>query len=115
MKVRKDYVTNSSSSSYVIAKKDDCTVDEIKSALNTLRGDIKRTLKDYVEDYDDKGIDDFIDETARRLFSTANGLRLDDWLVAATTFDNESEAYEGFLYEFGGEFNTENFKMRWTE
>lgn len=70
MKKRTDFVTNSSSSSFVIAKKDACTIDEIREALMKKKQQVIYLLQSFDMDTDDSSIHMFIEEMACQLPTT---------------------------------------------
>ena len=111
MKILSDFITNSSSSSFIIAKNNRCTLDEIINVLSTKKKDIEYTLNMYDMDYDDDTITLFINELASRLYKKDNTLQLCDWGVSSRYYDNESDEFSAFMYDFGHGLETENFKV----
>ena len=111
MKIRHDFVTNSSSSSFIVAVHKDCTVDEIKVMLNKHRASIEEIL----EWYDDPSIDcDMaIAEIADDLTSTGwDNMTLGDWNVTSKYGSNEDAGLlSNALYDFGYDMDTEHLKV----
>lgn len=111
MKVRLGHVTNSSSSSFIIAKNNKCTKYEIKERLRSLKPEIKEVLYDYCVDSTDEGVDIFIDYMTKDLFNEPSTLQLGEWVVTAREYCSDNDEFDGFVYMYGHELSTDNFKV----
>ena len=129
MKIRLCYVTNSSSSSFVIARKSDIKEsDVVNLIIDKLSDYIERELKN-IDDYDLKYLDDelkvFIiqkdynkavklvaNELCDRLLDAYSEMELGDWEVHAEEFGNEDDFYSRLIYDYGDMIVSDNFKVR---
>lgn len=111
MKIRTDYVTNSSSSSFIIAVHKDCTIDEVKAMLHHHESKIKNLMDDL--DISPIEYDSAIQEIAEDLLSTYWGdMALGDWTVTSKYGSNEDGELLGCaLYDFGHNMGTEHLKI----
>jgi hypothetical protein len=111
MKIRNGFVSNSSSSSFVIAVKKNATKEDIKNAFYELEKDIVDFLIDTNESLD---VPEFIDQLVSEVMSYKNrGVELDSWVVSADMFsDEESYAELGcFIYAYTGGIRKDFLKI----
>lgn len=128
MKIRLSYVTNSSSSSFIIARKNNIKEsDVVNLIIDKLSDYIERELKN-IDDYDLKYLDDelkvFIiqkdynkavklvaNELCDRLLDAYSEMELGDWKVHSEEFGNEDEFYDNLIYSYGNILVSDNFKV----
>lgn len=130
VKIRLGHVTNSSSSSFIIARKNDVKESEIVNLIiEKLSDNIKRELKgieddryifDYLDaelqiaiiqkDYD-KAVKLIANEICDRLLDTYSEMDLGDWKVHAEKFGNEDGFYDNLIYSYGDILVSDNFKV----
>ena len=114
-KIRNGFVSNSSSSSFVVAIRKNV----IKEDIETYFSEEKELLESFIsitEDYysDSVEYDEMISLLANKIMETKNGLLLNDWYVGSFIFGNEDYIDEGYLYEHG-DIDTDFFKMKATD
>ena len=130
MNVRLDYVTNSSSSSFLVAKHKDCTKKDIIEALQPARkmlvdllkedclDDIPDKLRQAIEEDNEQEMASIgIKELANRFYEFGFGeatLNLGDWEVSSGECSNETDEFlDYFLYSCGYLIkNNDLFKIR---
>lgn len=130
VKIRLGHVTNSSSSSFIIARKNDVKEsDVVNLIIEKLSDNIKRELKgiedyryifDYLDaelqiaiiqkDYD-KAVKLIANEICDRLLDTYSEMDLGDWKVHAEEFGNEDGFYDNLIYDYGYKLISDNFKV----
>ena len=126
MKIRRGFVTNSSSSSYIIAKKKDATLTDIKNSLLKVRDNAKSFLieqhkwidlePDVEEsirkgDYD-KAAGAFLEYVADYLYGNFNAGTLGDWTVGSDEFWNDGgDPYENFILDSAWLIGDENLQI----
>ena len=128
-KIRVGFVTNSSSSSFVIARKSDIKEsDVVNLIIDKLSDEIKKELKsldfydlEYLndelkvlilqKDYD-KAVKLIANELCDRLLDAYSEMELGDWEVHAEEFGNEDDFYSRLIYDYGDMIVSDNFKVR---
>lgn len=111
MKIRRDYVTNSSSSSFIIAIHKDCTTQEVRDNVSKCRKDIESLLDMYDREYDDATVEQLIEEIVDELMSHYNTMELGDWQVSAEEYSSDSDEVGAFIYDNAWKLGTEHFKV----
>lgn len=127
-KIRLGYVTNSSSSSFIIARKNNVKESDVTNLIIEKLSDyIERELKN-IDDYDFKYLDDELkvliiqkdydkavklvaNKLCDRLLDAYSEMELGDWEVHSDEFSNEDNFYSRLIYDYGYMLVSDDFKV----
>ena len=127
-KIRLSHVTNSSSSSFIIARRNDIREsDVVNLIIDKLSDYIKKEINgmdrydlDYLDDelkvliiqkdYD-KAVKLIANELCDRLLDTYSEMDLGDWKIHSEEFGNEDSFYDNLIYSYGNVLVSDNFKV----
>ena len=117
MKVRSGFVSNSSSSSFIIAIRSNVTDEDINAFVEKATENIKNFIEDM--DYKSDCVDEIVEETKQELrneimfaLMDSSGLLLENWKVFANEYSNEDGDYYAFMYDCAEDLSTELFKFK---
>ena len=111
MKIRKDFVTNSSSSSFIIAIHKNCTTQEVRDNINACKEDARYLLDMFGMNHDDAAVEEFIEEIVDELMNPYEAMELGDWTVSAEEYSSDGSEVSAFIYDYAYKLGTEHFKV----
>jgi hypothetical protein len=110
MKIRSGFVSNSSSSSFIIAVKKNATEEDIKNAFYEMKSSVQSFLNDNgqyltnieVDNMDmEDAIEAFIQLCADEVLDyQRKGIELDTWKVSCDEFSNEDSGYDFGMFAY---------------
>ena len=110
MKTRKSFVTNSSSSSFIIAIKQDVLFDEIHSVLKKEIDKILIDLSYFTDDMEYDDIEECISNVTVQLIKQSKQLYLGDWQAGCGYCSNEGDLEDAIVYSLN-EIDTDIVKF----
>ena len=111
MKIREDFVTNSSSSSFIVAIHKDCTTQEVRDNVMTCKEDARYLLDMFDMEHDDAAVEKFIEEIVDELMCQYDAMELGDWKASAEEYSSDGSEVSAFIYDYAWKLGTEHFKV----
>lgn len=125
MKYRQGFVTNSSSSSFILARKDEVNKETLLELIKKQKDAIDEIIScyEYIEDLDieitqaiekgdkDRAFDLIAQQVLRKFLNFNSDLTLDNWKVAGGEVSNESDSLFDLFVYFSGTIELDDFKI----